>query len=337
VAEFLLGNLPITALGSLILLIPMYGGGSLLIREGVRRSGRGWPSILVLALAYGVIEEGIATMSLFNPNYAGQRLLDYGYIPDLGIGGPWTVLVLTLHVVWSISVPIALVEVLASSRRTTPWLGRAGLIVTALLFLAGVGAMTAFSVATSGFVAAPSQLVASGVIAAGLVAVGLGVLRPPTSAPDSSAGHAPPAWLVGVMAFVVSSAFKLLPIGWSPWLYVGVTLGLALLAILAVGFWSRQQDWGDAHRLAVATGPLLTYAWTAFPQHPVLPVNPTVDLFGNIVFAVAAIILVAVAAMRVRRRSSATLAVIHNGEAPSSARSSSHRRPAETAHGRHAV
>jgi hypothetical protein len=68
VAEFLLGNLPITALFLLVILAPMYGGGALLIRETARRAGRGWPTLVVLALAYGVLEEGIATMSLFNPN-----------------------------------------------------------------------------------------------------------------------------------------------------------------------------------------------------------------------------------------------------------------------------
>ena len=52
VAEFLLGNLPLTVLPAMIVLAPMYGGGALLIRESVRRTGRGWPSILVLGLAY---------------------------------------------------------------------------------------------------------------------------------------------------------------------------------------------------------------------------------------------------------------------------------------------
>jgi hypothetical protein len=132
----------------------------------VRRTGRGWPSILILALAYGVLEEGIVTMSLFNPNYVGLRLLDHGYIPQLGIGGPWTALVLTLHVVWSISVPIATVEALAYGRRTTPWLGRLGLALTAVVFVAGAIAMTAFSIADSQFVASLPQLLTSGVVAA---------------------------------------------------------------------------------------------------------------------------------------------------------------------------
>ena len=46
VAEFLLGNLPIQMLPALVMLGPMCGGGALLIRESVRRAGRGWPSIL---------------------------------------------------------------------------------------------------------------------------------------------------------------------------------------------------------------------------------------------------------------------------------------------------
>jgi hypothetical protein len=41
VAEYLLGDLPITLLVALIMLAPMYGGGALLIRELTRRAGRG--------------------------------------------------------------------------------------------------------------------------------------------------------------------------------------------------------------------------------------------------------------------------------------------------------
>jgi len=57
VAEFLLGDLPIKMLGALVILAPLYGGGALIVREVVRRTGRGWPSIFVLAFAYAVFEE----------------------------------------------------------------------------------------------------------------------------------------------------------------------------------------------------------------------------------------------------------------------------------------
>ena len=66
------------------------------IREVVRRRGWGYPSMLLLALAYGVFEEAVTTQSLFNPNYADLRLLDPGYIGFLGIGAPWTVFVVLI-------------------------------------------------------------------------------------------------------------------------------------------------------------------------------------------------------------------------------------------------
>jgi hypothetical protein len=75
VAEFLLGNLPITFLPGLVMLAPMYGGGALLIRELTRRAGRGVPTMLVLGIAYGLVEEGLTTQSLFNPGYGGGGLL----------------------------------------------------------------------------------------------------------------------------------------------------------------------------------------------------------------------------------------------------------------------
>src|SRR5262249_3412316 len=127
VAEFLLGDFPVTLLPLVLLLGPMYGGGALLIRETVRRTGRGWPSMVLLALAYGIVEEAVTTESLFDPDYAHAHLLDRGFVPALGIAVPWTIFVLTLHMVWSISTPIALAEGLVPSRRTTPWLRTPGL------------------------------------------------------------------------------------------------------------------------------------------------------------------------------------------------------------------
>src|SRR5689334_9120580 len=103
VAEFLLGNLPITFLPAVLALAPLYGGGALLIRELVRRLGLGWPNILILGLAYAVLEEALTTQSLFNPDYADAHLLVDGYVPALGIAIPWTLYVLGLHVFWSVS------------------------------------------------------------------------------------------------------------------------------------------------------------------------------------------------------------------------------------------
>jgi hypothetical protein len=66
------------------LMMAMYGAGAILIRETVRATGRGWASIVLLACAYGLFEEGFVTQSLFNPNYLHLRLLDFGFLPWLG-------------------------------------------------------------------------------------------------------------------------------------------------------------------------------------------------------------------------------------------------------------
>src|SRR3569833_3434098 len=67
VAEFLLGNLPIKLLAALIILTPLYGDGAFLIRELARRTGRGWPSILLLGMAYAIVEEANTTQTHNNP------------------------------------------------------------------------------------------------------------------------------------------------------------------------------------------------------------------------------------------------------------------------------
>lgn len=308
VAEYLLGNLPLTALSSLLVLAPLYGGGALLIREAARRHGRGWPTLLVWGLAYALLEEGLVTMSLFNPDYAGADLLAPGFIAALGIGAPWTAQVLTMHTIWSIAVPIALVEALAGPRRTASWLSWLGLAIVALLFALGLVLNTLISVALFRFVATPLQLIWTALLVLLLVAIGAGFGRRAEVVSNPGAARAPSPWPVGVGAFVVSGIFRLLPLpGWWSRHYLGewpAWLLVALVVLLVVGTsvvvvdWSHRPGWGEPQRLALAGGALLTYAWAAFPQWPVVPVDPTGDLIGNAVLAAGAIALLGVAARR---------------------------------------
>jgi hypothetical protein len=136
VAEVLLGNTPLRLILIYLIVLPMYGFGALFIRELSGRLGRGWPTILILGVAYGVAEEGLADMSLFNPNYLGQHLLSYGNV--FGVGWPWWFFVLTLHAVWSIGVSIALAEALFPRNGEYPWLSRKGLVISGVLFVLGL-------------------------------------------------------------------------------------------------------------------------------------------------------------------------------------------------------
>ncbi|MBX6343124.1 MAG: hypothetical protein IRY97_11745, partial [Thermomicrobiaceae bacterium] len=140
VAEVLLGATPLSNAGALLPDLAAYGCGALLIRELVRRRGRGWASILTLGVAYGIVEEGLALGSLFNP-----ELFDAGRLGGrwLGVNWDWTEWTLGYHAVWSIATPILLAEILFPSRRREPWLGRRGLWLAGALYLVGVGAFAA--------------------------------------------------------------------------------------------------------------------------------------------------------------------------------------------------
>ncbi len=300
VAEYLLGDLPITMLSSLVVLAPMYGGGALLIREIIRRTGRGWPGMIVLALAYGVLEEGITTQSLFNPNYLNAHLLDYGFVPSLGIAIPWTIFVLTIHAVWSISVPIALVEVLFSRRRLTPWLGRPGLAITCILFAVGIIATTAITLSTDAFIAPLPQLVGAGVAIIALIIAAFSLKPTQHRSLDAGTRPVPNAWFVGTFALIASSIFMLIPHISAWWIPVILYTILGIVAIAVIRSWSRRRGWDDWHRLALAGGALLTYAWHGFPQPSVFLGNSTIDLIGNAIFAAVAVILIIVAARKLQ-------------------------------------
>jgi hypothetical protein len=295
VAEFLLGNIPITAFYAIITLAPLYGGGAVLIRELVRRRGWGYPTVVILALAYGVIEEGITTQSLFNPNYADLRLLDPGHISALGMGAPWTVFVLGLHTVWSITIPIVMMESV-SRRPREPWLGKVGLSVYGALFLAGVVATTAFGYTKDSFRASAGQDVGVGIAIVVLVAVAVWVGR---RTPRRTTGSVPSAWIVGGAALVLSS-------GWmvvndqvkNGWLEAILLLAIEVLAVFVLVTWSRRTGWTRMHTLAAAGGALLTYAWHAFPEAPVFDAPRSADLIGNAVFALLAVALLISATIR---------------------------------------
>jgi hypothetical protein len=303
VAEFLLGDFTVAQLPFLVLLAPAYGGAAVLVREVTRRTGRGWPTMILLSLAYGVIEEGLETQSLFNPNYLDAHLLDQGFVPALGIAVPWTLFVLTLHTVWSLSVPIALVEEY-STRRTTPWLRAPGLTVFAVLAAVGAAGSFGASYGDGHFMASPAQLATTVVIAAALIVAAFRIHRGAAAAPPSPA---PSYWLVLAVTLVAGALFEAVRV-------VPTAAGIVLLAVLPVVVaatllpWSARPGWDGRHRLAAASGALLTYAWHSFFTQPVVK-SPTVLIHvSHAVLALAALALVYAEARRLCARSAEPLA-----------------------------
>jgi hypothetical protein len=299
VAEYLLGSLPMSLITILPLMATMYGSAALLIREAARRSGGGWVTIALLGAAYGFIEEGFITQSLFNPNYLHLRLLDFGYVPALGTGLPWLVFVVTIHTVWSIAVPIGFAEALFPARRDEGWLGPIGIGILALLLMAGAAAVALFTYKSLPFMASPGQFIGTGAVVAVLIAAAFVWPRFRERPTDRAAPH--PAALFA-LAFGAGSGVMLVEHfgaalrNW-PW-----QAGFAILVAVEVAFvalmiaFTRGRQWRNSQRFWLMAGGLGVYVVFGFQTDQEL--HGTSDLVPHSIVAALILVLAAVAARR---------------------------------------
>ena len=85
--------------------LALYGPGVILIREAKIRWNKGWASVFLMGAAYGIVEEGLALRTLFNPTSSVVGNLGvYGHW--LGVNWVWTVGLVIFHSVFSIGLPI---------------------------------------------------------------------------------------------------------------------------------------------------------------------------------------------------------------------------------------
>lgn len=304
IAEYLLGDLPITLLSALIVLVPMYGGGALLVREFARATGRGWPTILLLGGAYAMIEEGFLTQSLFNPDYLHLHmgLLNAGYIPALGMGAWWTLWMLNVHPVWSITTPIVLTEALFPDRAARPWLGNVGRVIVSVILAFGLVANFWIGYRQDHFIASPMQFAIAGALFVTFLAVAL-TRRPASITGTRRAASGPPAprpWIVGTCALVAASATLLIGKEWDWWAFL-VLLTIDLILLVLVRRWSAQRGWSRMHVFALGAAAALAYAWHGFIQPPVVGKPGAADRAGNAIFALAGVLIVWLGAKRTRR------------------------------------
>ena len=296
VAEYLLGDLPLKLLPVLIVLAPFYGGAAVLIREIARRTGRGWPTILVLGTAYALMEEGLVTQSLFNHDYLKMhmQLLDHAYLPALGIGAWWTLLMVNLHTFWSVGVSVALVEALFPAETQTPWLSRKGDWVIAIVFGLGVAANYGIGIKQNHFLAPRPQLLGAAVLSMLLVVCAFLI---PARPPRGGEGMVPNTSTTGVAAFGLGMAVLCTPAMWG-WDAVAAILAIDASFLVLLTFLSRRTGWTARHTLSVAAGGALSYGIHAFTQTPLLGQVRWMRI-SNTVFLAAAIWLLWLAAKRV--------------------------------------
>jgi hypothetical protein len=118
-----------------VILVGLNGCGALVCRELKVRWRRGLGSLLLLGCAYGILEEGVMVASFFNPSW-----MDLGVLSGFGrwfeVNTVWAVELTIYHAIFSITIPVLLVELAYPEQKGGPWLGDRGFkIVSAALLL----------------------------------------------------------------------------------------------------------------------------------------------------------------------------------------------------------
>ena len=111
--------------------IGLYGSGVILIREAMIRWKKGWASVFLLGVAYGIVEEGLALWTLFNPLAQPVGVLGF-YGHWLGVNWVWTVGLLIFHSVYSIGLPIFLFGLVFPELKHTSLVSMRGVRISVL-------------------------------------------------------------------------------------------------------------------------------------------------------------------------------------------------------------
>ena len=269
---------PGTLVGNLVVFSPLYGAPALLIREVARRRELGWPGILLLAAAFGVVEAAIVDQSMWSTGY---RDIPYWsdmsvptYVEPIGLSLYLALSFVGGHVILSIGSPTALVQTLTPRRRHEPWLGPVVLWVVAALYLGACAVVLADAHDTGEATATWGQLVGSAAAALALAVAAFRVgSRPAMIVP----GRVPAPLAVGALAFAAMTGWVAIPPS-----RVGTTLvaAIALAVTVVVWRWSHRGDWGASHVLALASGAVVAAGCYAFWTTPIGDVSDS-EKYGH--------------------------------------------------------
>ena len=244
----------------------LYGCPALLIRELARRTGRGWPTVVLLSAAAGLLQAGVIDQSLFSDSYGDvegwEESLRATYIAPLGLGASMLQGFVVGHVVYSFCAPLALAEAMRPGIAHRSWLGWRAITVATLLWLLAAAAVVSDTLGSEAHATLP-EVAATLVVIAAIVAAALGV----GGVDRPARARTPRLRTTLVLSFVAASAHAVAP---ETWLGVAV----AALVVVASGWLlaraARGRDWSLTHAAAVATGVLLSRGALAFLYYPVV-------------------------------------------------------------------
>lgn len=297
IAELLSGSTPASRAEQLIFESLFYGPAALLIREYARRRNLGWFSIILLGIAFGIIEESLLLQSTFNQHFLN---FDLSFGRFWGVNWVWSEIIIINHSIWSITIPILLTELIFAGRNDKPWLSKLGIGVFIFLYLlSSFGFYTTFY-KMSGFSASWLHYAISGLITAGIILIAINLKITPLV---KYYLKTPRTLVIGIVSFFASSfwlyllslVFKKEPNvpAWLAELSIIMVVSVLLYFILG---WINSK-WNDLHRFSMACGTI--YAGMVFGLIILIQSKNNLDIACQIGF----ILTVSILMVLLRKRS----------------------------------
>jgi hypothetical protein len=259
---------PGDVLFALVFFAALYGCPALLTREVVRRTNRGWPSLLLVAAALGVLQAGVIDQSIFAEEDDTVRGWNESvrrtYVYALGVSAFNSVQFAIGHVIFSFAAPIAIAEAIRPAVAHRPWLRRRGLIVATFFWLSAAALIVTDLEPGDAHRGTALEVASAFTLALALILAALLVARPRRPAPGRPRASVRSAAAGG---FVAATAIAVLP---DTWLGVALFVPLAIASALWLARAASAEYWSLTHAAAVATGALVSRGALAFLYYPLV-------------------------------------------------------------------
>ena len=292
IPELLTGSTPITTLFfdplafavSFLGIVGLYGTGALLIREFAVKFQKGWATVLLLGAAYGIVEEGLAVHTFFEP--AGLAPVGafgwYGHA--FGVNWLWALGLTAFHAVYSIALPILLTQLWFPEVKSARWFDAGAVPVVGAVY---VFVVTVFALVVGHGPSHELLLLFLGILAA-LVYLAYRVPADLLSARPGPTRIGP--WGLALDGAVFFSAWVLMIIlagagGRVPAWGAGIVLVLLSLGSLFVVLRRVGSDHLDRSKFYFATGMLgILFAWDVIVEFSVPGILLVSGLFAYLLY-----------------------------------------------------
>ncbi len=263
IAELVSGSTPLLQFINPIILLSFlgyYGSAVLIIRELYVRWKKGYVSLFILGMAYGIIEEGLTVKSFFSTTWPDLGILGV-YGRWLGVNWVWAVNLTLIHAVLSISLPVFIVDLLYPELKGKSLISSRIMVLLGIIFI--VDAFFLSAILISGYC---DPILYLGAI---IIVIILGIIAKnlPPQLEFNGSRPLPPSfifWLVGTMwsfgnwfIFFNLPRLNLPPI---------ITIFLGILVCLGIYLFLKMFDWsnGSLQKIWLAFGVLTFYFFIDF-------------------------------------------------------------------------